>query len=247
MAKVIVERPRLGSRLPSKRKGYDRRTARLAWEDQPKREGMKVRSGAGKSLNEHLAPLRRYLERQVGQPWDKIFADICRHVDRNNPVQDHVRDHLDDYVATCVIIHRGELYHASGYGVGRPLNSLFYVCPRTGILKRNPRPRHWFFAPPKKLRVHILDDGSALVRKDGVWHIIEWRTLPSFVWVRGCRHPISAPQLESVWDALLQIRVYRDQAERIYGHPIHALTARRATKREVRHVVNSYPYTNVVR
>jgi len=67
MAKVIVERPRHGSRLPTKGKGYDRRGARIAWDDQPRREGMKLRGGGGKSLNEHLGPLRRYLAGQPGR------------------------------------------------------------------------------------------------------------------------------------------------------------------------------------
>src|SRR5438876_10902814 len=53
MAKVIVERPRHGSGLPTKGKGYERRFARIAWEDQPKREGIKWRSGGAKHLNEH--------------------------------------------------------------------------------------------------------------------------------------------------------------------------------------------------
>jgi hypothetical protein len=99
MAKVIVERPRFGSRIKGKPKGLRRRQQRLGHEGMPRREGMKRRcNGNCKSLNEHLGPLRRYLMAQVGRPWDKVFADICRHINRNSAVQDHVRDHVDDYV-----------------------------------------------------------------------------------------------------------------------------------------------------
>ncbi len=185
MAKVIVERPRHGSRLPRKGKGYGRSAARVAWEDQPKREGMKVRGGARKSLNEHLAPLRRYLAGQVGRPWNKIFADICRYLDRNSAVQDHVRDHLDDYVATRVIVHRGEFCHGNGYSIGRPLHTPFYVCPRTGILKKNPSPRPWRFGRVEKLPIRFLGDDTALVRKDGGWHIVTWREMPDRRWLPG--------------------------------------------------------------
>jgi hypothetical protein len=244
MAKVIVERPRYGSGLPTKGKGYNRRTTRCAWEDQPKREGMKVRSSRGKSLNEHLAPLRRYLTKQVGRPWDKIFADVCRFLDRNSAVQDHVRDHLDDYVATCVIVHDGQLCQGNGNRIGWPLNSLFYVCPRTGILKRNPNYSRWYFGPPEKLTIRFLDPGAALVRKDGVWHIIKTQSFLERVWIRGGYDPATPPQQ---WDVLLKKNLYREQAVRIYGSPIYAVSARRASKREVRQVVNSYPYPNVVR
>src|ERR1051326_8574422 len=156
MAKVIVERPRYGSGLPTKGKGYERRRQRVAWEDQPKREGIKVRGGGRKALNEHLSPLRRYLERKVGQRWDKIFADICRYLDRNSAVQDHVRDHVNDYVATCVIDNDRQLRHGNGYRVGLPLYTLFYVCPRTGILKSNRNHRVGYFREPEKLQTKIL-------------------------------------------------------------------------------------------
>jgi hypothetical protein len=37
--------------------------------------------GDRKQMNESLGPLRRYLERQVGRPWNKVYAennaDMC--------------------------------------------------------------------------------------------------------------------------------------------------------------------------
>src|ERR1051326_863425 len=179
MAKVIVERPRYGSGLPTKGKGYERRRQRVAWEDQPKREGIKVRGGGRKALNEHLSPLRRYLERKVGQRWDKIFADVCRYLDRNSAVQDHVRDHLEDYVATCVIVVDGVLCHGDGYGIGRALHSLFYVCPRTGVLRKNRRPRAWWrMERPAQPHIRFIDHLTRLIREDGVWYILEFRAVP---------------------------------------------------------------------
>jgi len=68
MAKVIVERPRLGGGV-RRPKGCRKREI-LAESDQlPSREGIKRRwSGTTyqKRLNEHLTPLRRYLQSQVG-------------------------------------------------------------------------------------------------------------------------------------------------------------------------------------
>ena len=78
MAKVIVERPRIGSSMRGKSKGYRRSLQRLDHETLPSKEGIKRRHlGHRKWLNEHLGPLRRYLDSQVGRPWNKVFSEIC--------------------------------------------------------------------------------------------------------------------------------------------------------------------------
>jgi hypothetical protein len=71
MFKIIVERPRrygLG--------GWTRGRPPRNVQDAPCYEGMRRRYSdyERKELNENLAPLRRYLVRQVGRPWNKIFA-----------------------------------------------------------------------------------------------------------------------------------------------------------------------------
>src|SRR5271165_5191662 len=96
MARVIVERPRIPD-YKDRRKGRSR-----ALEDQPGHESMRrphLLKGEGKHLNENLRPLRRYLERQVGRPWDKVYAEIARRLRADNTVQQHVRHHLADFVA----------------------------------------------------------------------------------------------------------------------------------------------------
>jgi hypothetical protein len=246
MAKVIVERPRYGSSLPTKGKGYERRLARIAWEDQPKREGIKRRSGGQKRLNEHLAPLRRYLASQVGQPWDKVFAEICRYVDRSSAVQDHLRDHVEDYVATCVGERGGQLFHGDGHWIGFPLHTRFYVCPRSGILKRNRDYYRRYSSRIRKLPIQFLDHNTAIVRMDGFWYIVAWEQVSDW----RCRPEEGRPAVAwygPQWDALLQKMLYREQAIRVYGRAIRTTAVRRAGKREVRRVVNSYPFTNVVR
>ena len=52
MAKVIVERPRYGSRLRGQRKGYRREQQRCKLDEQPKREKIRRHD---KELNEYLA------------------------------------------------------------------------------------------------------------------------------------------------------------------------------------------------
>src|SRR5213080_4251106 len=126
----------------TKPKGYQRRLGRCDVAELPLREGIKARwDGRTKYLNEHLGPLRRYLDKQVGRPWDKVFSEICAHIDRSNAVQDHVRDHVEDYVTTRVILI--DRVPCSGDGdrnYGKPLHQLryrpWYVCPRTRLLRR---------------------------------------------------------------------------------------------------------------
>lgn len=96
-------------------------------------------------FSENLPPLRRYLERQVGRPWDKVYSEIRAHVNANSAVQYHILQHLYDRL----VIHvqednKGRLW-AIGWS-GRPVrldvpwrHPILYVCPRSGLLKRTPR------------------------------------------------------------------------------------------------------------
>src|SRR4051794_25469022 len=124
MAKVIVERPRRKGWAGSKPKGYRRQLAKFGEDGPPHQEGIKARwQGNRKSFNEHLGPLRRYLDSQVGRPWDKIFSEICTHINRNSAVQDHVRDHVEDYVTVHAILIDGIPCSGEGDGgYGRPLH-----------------------------------------------------------------------------------------------------------------------------
>ena len=104
MHKVIVERPRRGSRGPSRGAPWEK-NARL--EDLPSKEGIRRRHDAWygrKELNENLAPLERYLRKQVGRPWNAVYRDISAGLRVTSAVQLHVRQHLWDYVERHVTI-----------------------------------------------------------------------------------------------------------------------------------------------
>src|SRR6202167_2708355 len=128
MAQVVVERPRRKPR--NVRKGRSVPPA-----DMPLHEGMRrghALRGDRKDLNENLAPLRRYLERQVGRPWDKVYSEIAAHLRVDSTVQQHVRDHLRDFVA--VKARRG-INSWRGFSGGLWYQRL-YVDPLTGLLCR---------------------------------------------------------------------------------------------------------------
>lgn len=232
MAKVIVERPRYGSWMRGASKGYRRALQRIDEGDLPRREGIKQRyRGNTKSLSEHLGPLRRYLDAQVGRPWDKVFSEICAHIDRSSAVQDHVRDHVAQYVVTHVILidgipcsGDGETFH------GQPLHRVpwgrWYVCPRTGILRRIKAPARRPPGTPKR------DDVPRFVRVSdslqcrligGAWHLVSLKPLPLMRVGRKERDVLLDREIATIDSAM---------ARKHYGADVYAVGTRRLARRE---------------
>jgi hypothetical protein len=223
MAKVIVERPRLGSRVRGK--GVRRREQKLGVDNLPRREGIKRRwNGGSKHFNEHLGPLRRYLRSQVGRPWSKVFSEICAHINRNSVVQDHVRDHVEDYVERNVILIDGVPCHGGAWAYGKPLadgyfrRALFYVCPRTGLLRevkisctkarrrREADRRHKLVGPFVR-----IDANTGTCRVNGQWRRVTYRPFP--------KDPLSLPT--TTLDVLAQHWLTRGQAVQRYGTAVY--------------------------
>lgn len=145
MFKVIVERPRWGSRHAS--------AAKLKRSDPGipfighKRHAF-IGAHYPKGLNENLAPLIRFLRSRCGGRWDDVFSEICAHLDTGSTVKMHVRQHLDDFVASRISIGR--------YGEWMVDGELVIDRNRWGW-------RRWrFFVDPAD---GILRDGSELARR----------------------------------------------------------------------------------
>ncbi len=146
MAKVIVERPRLGSRSPSRKKGYRKFLQSMPVDELPYVEPMLGRwKGREKWLNEHLGPMRRFLRSNIGRPWNKVHQDLCEHVSFDNAVQGHVLAHIYDYVHLHVeVIDKASVYPKHGWRRRRKLDvNSMYVCPHSGILKVVKPNHHW--------------------------------------------------------------------------------------------------------
>jgi hypothetical protein len=139
MDKVIVERPRIGggARRP---KGTRKREQQAFADLEPSREGYRRRwTTWRKTLNEHLSPLRRYLQSQIGRPWNKVHSEISRHLRLDSAVQSHVLDHLADYVEVNTRLVDGVVCNSIGTPIGQGgwpfFRTIFYVCPKSGLLK----------------------------------------------------------------------------------------------------------------
>jgi hypothetical protein len=174
MAKVLVERPR---RIDS----AARRGRSLPDELLPKSIGMRRgvhEAGGFKPLNENLAPLRRYLERQVGRPWNKVFSEIAANLKSSSTVQQHVLDHIKDFVQLHPMA-AARLWP----GIGLRWYQGLYVDPRDGLLKRMER-LAWARARvnrPAPLapvdRVSLTED-CELRRLRGLWFAVRLAPLP---------------------------------------------------------------------
>ncbi|MGH7561052.1 MAG: hypothetical protein ACRENB_08525 [Gemmatimonadales bacterium] len=138
MHKVIVERPRLADFAPSRPPRWEKNADP---DDLPAREGIRRRHVVGnssKQLNENLAPLKRYLRKQVGRPWNAVYRDISRRLRPTSAVQQHVRDHVWDYVTRHVTIDpSGELLVTPPFRPAwrtRLAAGDLFIHPETGLL-----------------------------------------------------------------------------------------------------------------
>jgi hypothetical protein len=192
MARVIVERPRIKAFNVRKGRGGD-------FDAMPRREGMRrghAERGDRKELNENLAPLRRYLVRQVGRPWDKVYSEIAARLRVDSAVQQHVRDHLHDFVA--IAPRRNIRSWRSSLRPGLWWQEL-YVDPRTGLLCRTdrlPEERSRRIArrnrpKPAVERIALAEDRE-LRLIEGLWYEVSLAPLPEPVY-RAYREIIKRP------------------------------------------------------
>lgn len=136
MFKVIVERPRWASRHAAavKLKRSDPGIHFIGH-----KRHAKTAARYYKSLNENLAPLIRFLRSRRGRRWDDVFAEICAGLDTGSTVKMHVREHLDDFVASRISIGRHGEWLFDGQVLGRMGRRgwrrwSFFVDPTDGIL-----------------------------------------------------------------------------------------------------------------
>jgi hypothetical protein len=249
MFKVIVERPRRG-------KGDDAAADRRRKDfDGPVMLGM--RAGHGRPwLNENLQPLRRYLHAQIGRPWNKVFSEICAVIDRRSTVQQHVHQHIDDFIATDVEWRDGQLvdlkdrrtsfHHRSG------LRQPLYVDPDSGLIRRNKDYRSWAQEHRERRRKEearvaanrrSISEKVMLVRLNDLWFMLElevlpeWKTRETSDGTKNWRKPYAEPR----FDLVLKRESSRanvgdgEAREHLYGDPVlYCARKRQISRREMK-------------
>lgn len=169
MRHVVIDKPR--------HKGYDRSrlmhehnvhaTVKKDPDSLPKQGKMSMGYGS-KSLSDNLRPLERFLRKNVGRPWDKVWSEISKECPAAGVMQQHIRDHIVQMVETNVRLVEGVPcslnYTTRGW---RPIQSYYwdqlYVCPKTGLLrlaKKKARPKQRRTRPiwiSKDTQAHMID------------------------------------------------------------------------------------------
>jgi hypothetical protein len=133
MAKILVERPRTNKI----HEYHDLRASRKHdfSEEAPLSEGMRrphISHYDGKQLNDYLAPLRRFLKKQVGRPWNKVYSEIRSQISPGNPIQMHIMQHLKGYISTNVTRDKsGQIWEDGRYMVRKGdmyVNAAGIIC-----------------------------------------------------------------------------------------------------------------------
>lgn len=116
-----------------------------------------------KEFGENLKPLARFLQKQVGRPWDKVYAEIRDVCEPTGTVNAHIYAHLWDFVIKDVFIGPdGKPWQKAGakYGSESPLTAspgswwhALYVHPVTGLLCKVPTRKYKRWSQTQ----HVLD------------------------------------------------------------------------------------------
>lgn len=218
MAKILVERPRLGSRNASRKKGYRKYLATTPIDEQPKREPMLGHwRGKGKWFNENLSPLQRFLRSCIGRPWNKVYQQLREHVNFDNVVQKHLLTHVYQFVKKNVEVRGESVYSRDrAWLYRRPLSpGQMFVCPRTGLLR--------VVKPARQITTTQINRGEPFQyhRVGDAWFELRLQPLPAVVGER--------------WDVHFERRlasISLAELNQVYGSKLYAISKRWLSLRE---------------
>lgn len=182
MSKLLVDRPRYGH--ASNYRGVRHTLKQLDDENAPTKLSMRKihkMHYRGKELNEYLAPLYRYLNKQEGRKWDDVYSEIRANINLNTAVQYHVWQHVFDLVEINVQIIDGRVCNAAGSAFLESYRHSgstkeMYVDPRDGILRFQPQrsrqERNLWWKKQNEETIFKHDELTEYRRIDGIWYEI---------------------------------------------------------------------------
>src|SRR5215207_11418212 len=142
MAKVVTEAPRRGHANPSRKWGRRLRKDEYELDDHGRARASSARRRQyddPKDFSDLLGPLRRYLRKQVGRPWNKIWSEITQTLDSRSLTGLHIFDHIRWEVEQKAWIGEdARVYRKRQWGAVVPVDGL-YVHPVTRLLCYRPK------------------------------------------------------------------------------------------------------------
>jgi hypothetical protein len=193
LAKCTTERPRSGGSLAScyKLKFGGRVPVHPDREhDYPNEHGgfkssARHRHYESKNFTDALGALRGNIRKNVGRPWDKVYSEFCRFLDRRSLSGYHIWQHLMWEVELNTYLHNGVVYKRGRYGTDYPVDG-HYVHPATGVLEyKNPGSWKWNLRRKPKVAMIPVPEapGWNYQEIDGLW----FRTRTIEVVAYGCK------------------------------------------------------------
>jgi hypothetical protein len=234
MHKVVIERPRWNPG-PSKRGRRDNLPDELL----PKFEGIKRPHVHRKGLTDLLGPLKRWLQSQVGRPWNDVYSEACAVIKPDSIIRAHVKTHLLQFVERSTFMHGGKVCILDTGYLGRGVipvterryykSSCFFVHPESGLLyaiPQQPRPRR--FDPNAERRAQMscwVNETSVLRQLNGCWFACCVSPFPRR-FAKG----------DSPWrfDVAEKKLICRSTAHEVYAQPVYCTTKRQLSRRELR-------------
>jgi len=196
MHKVVVERPRHGrswatSKAPPK----------PPFDESPRFESIKARHTRRKWFSDLLGPLKRWLQSQVGRPWNEAYSEACAVIKPDSPIRAHVKTHLLEFVERNTFMHEGKVCVLDTGYLGKPVpvfangryRSLFFVHPDTGLLLPSPRlsKRAWRARDPKPpATIRWIRRGVGLQQIRGLWFECHFEVVPVDIRFRAYDHAL---------------------------------------------------------
>lgn len=228
LSEIVIERPRHGMRVSLRKvKGFKKQLHKLteeASEDGLLRPYLIKPRNKSKCFSDHLAPLRRYLRSQVGQPWNDVYSKLCQQLDTSTLSGQHILSHVWHYVERHVELFDGIPYRKSdrGYRLTRSYQLQLYVHPETGVLcdvkdldststaKLNSKPN-------RQLDCVDLDAYHQYRKIDDIWYLITYQDVP---------------ESEIVFDVLHRAMVTPDPKR--FSNRLYAAHKQQCNKREIK-------------
>jgi len=198
--KLLCERERIGSSTRSYRDVRRQENNLQLVEgddgvesDAPRKRSMKKPQVAGynnKTLNENLNPLKKWLLKNVGRPWNKVYSELRQQFKPTSAINLHIYEHLFGYVELHASINdKGEVCGQPHWREPRPLQHGELYVDKHGILcnprrRRGETTRHGLRQPPtaRPADYVAIDKSSALAKVDGLWYRVATITRERTLW-----------------------------------------------------------------
>ncbi len=182
--------------------------------------------------------------------------EICANIDRRNTVQQHIHQHIRDFIAIDVGFRDGQLVTLASRRTFLPRGSgiyqELYVDPRTGLIRINKDYESWRQSTAKRrereqagiaARRRTLNERTLLLLLDDVWFRIEVDVLPNNRYIekvidgRTLRHAVAEPRYDVVLRRSISRAMSHElrQCKHLYGSDdLYAVSKRQISTREIK-------------